>query len=100
LKKQQAWDKKNQNPKRWDERNKGKGWNYKDVNEEFIDFFDENDISEFTADDWDNLELEFEKVITMLNKGEKSGKQPKAYYYEDEEGGWWNAGGSKKLGSA
>ena len=62
---------------RWDERNKGRGWDYEEVQDEFNEFFDENDISEFTADDWNDLEHEFEKVISMLNKGEESGKAPK-----------------------
>ena len=59
---------------RWSERNKNKGWDYDDVQAEFQDYFDEVDISEFTADDWNELELEFERVITMLNRAENSGK--------------------------
>ena len=59
---------------RWSERNKNKGWDYDDVQAEFQDYFDEVDISEFTADDWNELEIEFERVVTMLNRAEKSGK--------------------------
>ena len=59
---------------RWSERNKDKGWDYDDVQAEFQDYFDEVDISEFTADDWNELEIEFERVVTMLNRAEKSGK--------------------------
>lgn len=59
---------------RWSERNKEKGWDYDDVQAEFQDYFDEVDISEFTADDWNELEIEFERVVTMLNRAEKSGK--------------------------
>ena len=73
---------------RWDERNKGKGWDYDDVQVEFEDFFDEKDISDYTAEDWNLLELEFERVISMLNRAEKSGKKPTEYYNTDEEG-WW-----------
>ena len=55
---------------RWSDRNKDKGWDYDDVQAEFQDYFDEVDISEFTADDWNELEIEFERVVTMLNRGE------------------------------
>lgn len=93
-----AWEEENQHLKRWDERNKGKGWDYDDVREEFSDYFEEKDPSDFTADDWNDLELEFDRVITMLNKGEKSGKMPKSRYYEDEDGGWWGKDGDKEKG--
>ena len=59
---------------RWSDRNKDKGWDYDDVQVEFQDYFDEVDISEFTADDWNELEIEFERVVTMLNRAEQSGK--------------------------
>lgn len=59
---------------RWSDRNKDKGWDYDDVQAEFQDYFDEVDISEFTADDWNELEIEFERVVTMLNRAEQSGK--------------------------
>lgn len=59
---------------RWSDRNKDKGWDYDDVQAEFQDYFDEVDISDFTADDWNELELEFERVVTMLNRAEQSGK--------------------------
>ena len=84
---------------RWDERNKNRGWDEGDVQAEFSDYFARSDISEFTADDWDALEIEFENVMAMLNKGEKSGKGEKQYYYEgneDSDGGWWNAGSSNQ----
>ena len=74
LEKQMTWENENQHLDRWDERNKNKGWNYNEVQDEFSDFFSENDISNFTAEDWNDLELEFERVIKMLDKGEKSGK--------------------------
>jgi len=59
---------------RWSDRNRDKGWDYDDVQAEFQDYFDEVDISDFTADDWNELELEFERVVTMLNRAEQSGK--------------------------
>ena len=42
-----------------------------------------------TADDFNELELEFERTIAMLNRGEKSGKMRKEVY-DSEDGGWWN----------
>ena len=80
LEKQLALDEQDQHLDRWSERNKGKGWDYDDVQAEFMDYFDERDIADFTADDWNELELEFERVITMLNRAETSGKKPREYY--------------------
>ena len=70
LEKQLARDEQDQRLDRWSDRNKDKGWDYDDVQAEFQDYFDEVDISEFTADDWNELEIEFERVVTMLNRGE------------------------------
>ena len=70
LEKQLARDEQDQHLDRWSDRNKDKGWDYDDVQAEFQDYFDEVDISEFTADDWNELEIEFERVVTMLNRGE------------------------------
>ena len=74
LEKQLAKDEQDQHLDRWSDRNKDKGWDYDDVQVEFQDYFDEVDISEFTAEDWNELEIEFERVVTMLNRAEQSGK--------------------------
>ena len=78
LEKQADWAEENKHLDRWSDRNKEKGWDYDDVQDEFSDFFDEYDISTMTADDFNDLELEFERTIAMLNRGEKSGKMRKA----------------------
>ena len=68
---------------RYNDRNRNDGWDYDEVKAEFEDFFDKKDASEFTAEDWNNFELEFERVFAMLQRGERSGKMPKEYYSKD-----------------
>ena len=68
---------------RYNDRNRNDGWDYDEVKAEFEDFFDKKDVSEFTAEDWNNFELEFERVFAMLQRGERSGKMPKEYYSKD-----------------
>ena len=52
--------------RRYSDTNRNDGWDYDEVKAEFEDFFDKKDVSEFTAEDWNEFELEFERVFAML----------------------------------
>lgn len=81
-------------PTRYSDRNRNEGWDYSDVRAEFEDFFDNNDIAEFTADDWNKLEQEFDAVFSMLEKAETSGKLQKEIFMKgsgEDDMGWWES---------
>jgi len=72
-----------------------------ETREEFADFFDKKDVSEYTAEDWDDLELEFDRVYSMLEKAEKSGKVKKEKFLkgkDESDPGWWESEAMKKKG--
>ena len=63
-----------------------------DARAEMDEFFNSKDFAEYTAEDWDDLEEEFELIALMLNKGAKTGK------FKDDEWNGDRSNGKLKFG--